>query len=657
MYFTRKREKRKMKIKTIAKILLCAALIALVCASACSCGGKKETDITNNRLTVSDLPKDENGLPVIHTTDVSNAIGDFTVVRSDTAKENVKELASRVRTVLSDYTGKNLKISTDAMSSEKMEILIGETTREESKNALSMLGINDYIIKLDGLKIVIAGGSDEALENAVNDFTENFLFDGKVAVPNKKGLLYAQTYAFENIKIEGKDISEYKIYSTNAKCAQRLSDNIFYNFCGKRVEVAENMPADGTGYIVLDAKSLDYCPYKAELKDGNLYVSGSFKSCFEFFDYFVKSGEKNPDVKKSFEGEIDKPNLYTKEELMTVLKDVYDSDKVILGEQANTMKVPSTVFDSFEKSNGKYPGIAGFDLGCYGLRLYAPEGEENNKMTDEQLSEAFCEIVEYAENGGIVTISSHFANPSRQYGDDAWVRGDFGGEAAWKKLFTEGDEYNTRFNDELDADIAFLKLCRDIGLPIIWRPLHEINSNWFWYSIANGGTLPAEYGVNLWKYIYDRFGEAGLDNLVWCYSPNVNNGWIDAMYCYPGDGYVDIVSCDWYSGGAYEIGGSGKTYEKLMGTDKITNLGEFGITGDICADNKKMQELTWTCADFTALVKQMMSDGYKIGYILTWTSQNSTSWWGQNEKMWASGIFLDRDALGAKFAEIRSEGK
>lgn len=66
-----------------------------------------------------------------------------------------------------------------------------------------------------------------------------------------------------------------------------------------------------------------------------------------------------------------------------------------------------------------------------------------------------------------------------------------------------------------------------------------------------------------------------------------------------------------------------------------------------------MQELTWTCADFTALVKQMMSDGYKIGYILTWTSRNSTSWWGQNEKMWASGIFLDRDAVGKKFAEIR----
>lgn len=548
---------------------------------------KKETDITNNRLTVSDLPKDGDGLPVVHTTDITKIIGDYTVVRSDTAKDKVKELASRVRTVLSEYTGENLKISTDAMSSEKMEILVGETKRKESRDALSKLGVNDYIIKLENFKIVIAGGSDEALENAVNDFTENFLIDGKVAVPNGGGLLYAHVYAFNNIKIDGKDISEYKIYSTNAKCAQRLSDNIFYNLCGKHVEVAEKMSADDTGYIVLDAKSTDYCPYKAELKDGNLYVSGSFRSCFEFFDYFVKSGEKNPDVKKSFEGEIDKPNLYTKDELMTVLKDVYDSDNVILGEQANTMKMPSTVFDYFEESNGKYPGILGLDLACYGLCLYVPEGEEDKLISAEQLSEAFCEIVEYAENGGIVTISSHFANPSRQYGENAWVRGDFGGEAAWKKLFTEGDEYNTRFNDELDADIAFLKLCRDIGLPIIWRPLHEINSSWFWYAIANGGTLPAEYGVNLWKYIYDRFGEAGLDNLVWCYSPNVNNNWIDVMYCYPGDEYVDIVACDWYSEGAYEVDGKGKSYSKLMSADKITNLGEFGISGSICADNKK----------------------------------------------------------------------
>ena len=36
------------------------------------------------------------------------------------------------------------------------------------------------------------------------------------------------------------------------------------------------------------------------------------------------------------------------------------------------------------------------------------------------------------------------------------------------------------FKRELNVDAAFLRELQNNDIPILWRPFHEMNGNWFW---------------------------------------------------------------------------------------------------------------------------------------------------------------------------------
>ena len=142
------------------KKLIIALLLLIFAFTVISCGSSdfKETTV---------IYRDPLGRQVLHVTYIEN-IGEYTVVRSDTSDDSIKALASDMRTVISDFCGSQLKIGTDYGTKSQYEILIGDTNRTESKNAMKGLGLSDYVIKLDGTKIVIASGSTAALKAAIN---------------------------------------------------------------------------------------------------------------------------------------------------------------------------------------------------------------------------------------------------------------------------------------------------------------------------------------------------------------------------------------------------------------------------------------------------------------------------------------------------------
>ncbi len=630
-------------MKNFIKIFaLMLVLVISVCAFS-SCDEANDGDdgdnaviSGNDAIDIMNPERADDGLPVFPVYEIKN-LSEYKLIRSDICSDKVKTEFSALWELLCEVSGDELALSTDYDAPKQYEILIGDTDRKESKDI--ELTEKQYIIKMVGDKIVIKGGSDEALTEAIEQFKYYFVRSDKLYVPSKGGVYYTPVYIFDNIKIDGKDISEYKIYAVKAECARRLSENIENRLSGQKVATVTEMKEGEGPYIILDASSPDYRPYKAEVKDGNLTVTGSFKSCIEFLSHYENGGQKEVNITGTIEGNIAAPVLYNKEQLMTVMKKVYDSDNVIIGQAVNSGdERPSKTIDLFYEGAGENPGILAYDLACYGINLPTAIPEDK--------SQVFCEFVEYAENGGIVSLHSHYANPTGNWGDQAMVRGQLGGEEAWKELLTPGTELYNTFMEEVRIDGEFLKLFNDIGLPIVWRPLHEMNSNWFWYGIAESGkTLDADYIVRLWRLIYDTYKEMGLDNLIWNYSPNNDTGWIDVMYCYPGDEYVDMVGLDWYTSGGYEINSNKRSYATLMGKDMITNVCEFGINPPLEADNRQNQPKTFNSMDFTALVKQMMNDGYKLGYILTWTAADTVLWWGKGEEMMATGIFLGQDDL------------
>jgi beta-mannanase len=94
---------------------------------------------------------------------------------------------------------------------------------------------------------------------------------------------------------------------------------------------------------------------------------------------------------------------------------------------------------------------------------------------------------------------------------------------------------------------------QEVRGPVILRPMHEMNGNWYpWCGQVNGNS-PAAY-VAAWRYLRSAFREAGDGAVSWVWSPYVHSvpdepG--NALECYfPGAGEVDWLGLDGYNWGA-----------------------------------------------------------------------------------------------------------
>ncbi|MGA2616692.1 MAG: glycosyl hydrolase [Thermoguttaceae bacterium] len=143
--------------------------------------------------------------------------------------------------------------------------------------------------------------------------------------------------------------------------------------------------------------------------------------------------------------------------------------------------------------------------------------------------------IEYAKQGGLVTISAHLYNPANPKSRGPWEKG-----GDLKQILTPGNEAHDRWMKELDIMAAGLKELQDAGVVVLWRPFHEMNGDWFWWGAKEPDTF-----IRVWRHMFDYFAKTkGLDNLLWVYSPN--HGDKTAAY-YAGDQYVDIVGLDAYT--------------------------------------------------------------------------------------------------------------
>lgn len=108
---------------------------------------------------------------------------------------------------------------------------------------------------------------------------------------------------------------------------------------------------------------------------------------------------------------------------------------------------------------------------------------------------------------------------------------------------------------------------RSFGGEIWIRWGHEMNGNWYPWSIGNNGSDAQNY-VKAYRHIHDRFRRAGASNVrwVWCFNaesvPNVR--WNDAAKAYPGDAYVDAVAVDGYNFGTTTPHSRWQSFEEIF---------------------------------------------------------------------------------------------
>ena len=154
------------------------------------------------------------------------------------------------------------------------------------------------------------------------------------------------------------------------------------------------------------------------------------------------------------------------------------------------------------------------------------------------------------------------------------------------KMVTPGTAENTQTMKEIAAAADKLQVFEDADVPVLWRPLHEIDGGWFWWTDKKN----PENTAKLWRMMFDYMTKTRkLDNLIWVYSAGVGNKALEYRKdFYPGPEYVDISGIDVY-GVEYKTDTEKyRNYFDMMARvspGKMLACGE----GDAIPDPEKMQ--------------------------------------------------------------------
>ncbi|MBQ8208505.1 MAG: acetylxylan esterase [Clostridia bacterium] len=259
-------------------LLICFAVLLSSCQKD-TAGNAAENGTPEQNVSVS-FSNGENTI-------IASSKGcDFTVVRPDTCEKTVTEAASSLCKSIMKITGNLPEIKTDYGTKIDLEILIGETNRSQSGEALEGLGGKDFRISFKDNKLIIIGGSDDATAEAVRYFTDNYISDGVMSFIY--GTEYVYTYIAPQILVGGSDIGEFKIYYDGApqSLVERVNAALFAAI-GIELDITNSKEGK---YIELVADdSLENGYYMAKvLNDGNIHLQSDTAtglyysvSCFE----------------------------------------------------------------------------------------------------------------------------------------------------------------------------------------------------------------------------------------------------------------------------------------------------------------------------------------------------------------------------------------
>ena len=257
---------------------------------------------------------------------------------------------------------------------------------------------------------------------------------------------------------------------------------------------------------------------------------------------------------------------------------------------------------------GDYPALYGWELG----RIEIDHPVNLDSVPFDKMREF---IREGYERGGVITISWHLNNPLT--GKTAWQPSP--GTVA---SILPGGEKNDLFKSWLDKIATFIMSLKGRHgelIPVIFRPFHELNGNWFWWGGKN--CTPDEM-----KQLY-RFTETYLrdekqvHNLLYAYNTDRFASKEDYLERYPGDEWVDIVGFDIYQANNIKKNEDFMAeFDKTLTTleniatekNKIPALTEFGYNG--------LPDSSWWTNVFLKTLEK-----HKIAYALAWRNSGYRS--------------------------------
>lgn len=182
---------------------------------------------------------------------------------------------------------------------------------------------------------------------------------------------------------------------------------------------------------------------------------------------------------------------------------------------------------------GEYPAVMSWDLG--GL-----ETGDSLNLDSVPFSRIRAEVLAQDARGGINVFSWHLRNPVN--GGDSWNVSD---STVVAKMVNDSIT-NAAFRAQLRTVATFFNSLTDSTgrkVAAVFRPWHEHTGGWFWWGAP---LCSADDYKALWAITRDELDKAGVDNVLYAYSPDRVSSEEQYLERYPGDEYIDILGTDIY---------------------------------------------------------------------------------------------------------------
>jgi len=260
---------------------------------------------------------------------------------------------------------------------------------------------------------------------------------------------------------------------------------------------------------------------------------------------------------------------------------------------------------------GSHPAVIGVDFsGLSGVP------ENSIQYTKKQLQKT---IEDTYNRGGVITISWHFNNP---ISPTSFYWNDSTASPAVKHIIP-GGQYHDKYKEILNTIASLVNSIKGKDgklVPMIFRPYHEFDGDWFWWGKAHCTT---DEFKSLWRFRVSYLRDSlHVHNFIYAFSPD-NRFVTEEQYLerYPGDEWVDMVGVDNYG----DFGRDGK-YNLEDGYKKLKIVSDYAIKANKLAaftetGLESIPNTTWWTE---TLLKTLKRGGLKLSYVLVWRNDTKS---------------------------------
>jgi mannan endo-1,4-beta-mannosidase len=260
---------------------------------------------------------------------------------------------------------------------------------------------------------------------------------------------------------------------------------------------------------------------------------------------------------------------------------------------------------------GSHPAVIGVDFNGLSGR---PDSE-----IEKTKNALIKNITDTYNRGGVTTVAWHFSNPASG-GGFYWVD-TLSVKAV--KLLIPGGSHHQQYKNILGtiADVAkSLKGKNGTLAPVIFRPYHEFDGDWFWWGRSHS---TIEEFTTLWKFTVGYLRDSlQVHNFIYAFSPDcLYNTEEQYLERYPGDEWVDMVGMDNYADWGRD------RYDLTTGVKKLKIVSDYAKKkGKLAAFTEtgleSIPNTTWWTE---TLLKTLQSEGLQLAYVLVWRNDTRSA--------------------------------